>query len=168
MKFFIANWAQISFILIAIGYIIKVILDSRFKKKEIRYNFFLTNRMKSIEKFLSDNANLESSHADASRSYINKLLNANEVDDIIVPLRYKLTDSLSLLQLYTTEDEFQKFFQVYTNSIQMMNIVSRLKRELKLDEIEKGNELSEILSKHKATNKKLLKEIINQIQKDLK
>lgn len=66
MNFFISHWAQVSFTLLAIGYVVKVILESIFKKREIRFNYFLNNRMKSIETFLSNYANLESSFKDAS------------------------------------------------------------------------------------------------------
>src|ERR1022692_2685235 len=106
MNFLLTNWAQFSFMLLALGYIVKAILESNFKKKEIRYNFFLSNRMKSIELFLSNYANLEAGFKDAFRSYIYKTLTTKEIDNIIVPLRYKLTDSLSILQLYTTKNEF--------------------------------------------------------------
>jgi hypothetical protein len=168
MKFLADNWAQISFLLLAIGYVIKIIVDSVFKKKEIRYNFFLNNRMKSIEKFLSDYSSLESSFSDTSTSYINKLLSAKETDNIIVPLRYKLTDSLATLQLYVSAEEYEGFSKVYSNFLFLMNKVSRLKYDTALDDFEKGNEHSDLLRHNKDINKTLLQEIISTIQKELK
>ncbi len=167
MKVFIDNWAQISFIVLAIGYIIKVILEANFKRKEIRYNFFLNNRMKAIEAFLSNYANLESNYKDASTSYFYKTITAKDIDNIIVPLRYKLTDSLSLLQLYTTDSEFKSFSEVYSNFIFLMNQCSHLKHEPGMNEIEKGNELSALLDRYKHQNEGLLKIIVLRIQKDI-
>ena len=168
MNFLINNWVQISFILLALGYIIKVILESIFKRKEIRYDFFLNNRMKAIETFLSNHANLESSFKDAFRSYIYKTLSAKEIDNILVPLRYKLKDSLSILQLYTTEIEFKKFSEVHSNLMFLLNQSSRLKHEPVMNETEKGNELSSMETKYELKNKPLLNVIIQQIQKDIK
>lgn len=167
MNFFVNNWAQISFVLLALGYIIKVILESIFKRKEVRYNFFLNNRMKAIETFLSNYSNLESSFQDVFRGYIYESLSAKEIDNIIVPLRYKVTDSLSILQLYTTQNEFTNFSKVYSNLMFLINQSSHLKHDPRMNETEKGNEFSSIVDKYETGNKPLLNSIIQQIQRDI-
>lgn len=167
MKFLVDNWAQFSFLLLAIGYVIKVILDSLFKRKEIKYNYFLNNRMKSIEQFLSAYSNLQSTYSDTSTSYLNKLLTAEETDNIILPLRYKFQDALAMLQLYVTKDEYAKFSEVFSNFVFLMNQVRRLKWVPGISDVEKGNELSSLIRKGEIQNQDLLKEIIAKIQKDI-
>ncbi len=167
LKFLINNWAQTSFILVAIGYIINVFLKYIFKKKEIRYNFFLNNRMKALEKFLSDYTNIEGTFNDTSTSYFYKSITTKEVDSIILPLRYNLTDSLAKLQLYTSQKEFKTFSEVYKNFNNLMDSVWQIRKK-SIEEIEKLNALSSVLSRYSLINNDLLKEIIRQIQKDIK
>ena len=106
------NWAQISFILIALGYLIKGILENLLKKKEIRYTFFLTNRAQSIELFLGDYNKLEKAFIRSCGSYFAKELSTTEIYDLLTPLKDNLHNSFSKLQLYTTEKEFKNFAQI--------------------------------------------------------
>lgn len=168
MKFLINNWAQISFILLALGYIIKVIFESIFKRREIKFNFFLNNRVKAIETFLSSYTNLESCYKDASTSYFNKTSTAKETDDIIVPLKNKLNDSLAILQLYTTTKEFESFTEVHDNFMTLMGKCSHLKHEAGINEITRGNHLYSLLRESKINNENLLNKLANQIQKDIR
>jgi hypothetical protein len=166
-QFFANNWAQISFILLALGYVIKVILEARFKRKEIRYNFFLNNRMKSIETFLSNYANLESTFKDSFTSYIFNTLTSKEIDNIVVPLRYKLNDSLSLLQLYLNDNEFTQFKYVYTNLIIVIGEGFLIKRNPLLNETNREFEFAGIFMKMKSINQNILSTEIRNIQKRL-
>jgi hypothetical protein len=75
-------------------------------------------------------------------------------------------DSLSLLQLYTTEDEFKKFTEIESNFSLLMNKASRLKYAAGLNEMEKNNELYGLLRENRILNEKLIKELVKQIQRD--
>lgn len=101
-------------------------------------------------------------------SYINKILTIKEIDAIIVPLRYRFTDSLAILQLYTTSKEYESFNEIYDKFMMLINECSRLKYKAGLNDVERGNELYFLLQKNQVNNKKLLNEIVNQIQKDIR
>jgi hypothetical protein len=53
-EYIITNWAQVSVLLAILGYILKAILDYRYKKKEIAFSYFAKEKMNSAVLFLQE------------------------------------------------------------------------------------------------------------------
>jgi hypothetical protein len=123
--------------------------------------------MKAIETFLSNYANFYLNFRDLSQSYFNKLVDKKALDDVIQPLRYKLTDSLSQVQLYVSENEFKEFKDIHQNSIRLMGDISRLYHDVAKDKLTKNYELGDLLNDAKSKNELWIQTIVERVQQDL-
>src|SRR4051812_20146644 len=59
LNFIVAHWEKFAFIGAAIGYILKVILDHTYKKKEIYYNLYSSEEMKAVLGFFKQYNNVQ-------------------------------------------------------------------------------------------------------------
>ncbi|TSE03938.1 hypothetical protein [Aquimarina algiphila] len=88
MKLIVENWAQITVVLGIIGYIIKLFLDSNFKKKEI--SFLKIQEMKLIETKVFFQS--YQSFSIALEQYINQLFHGLHSEEIFNKFRKEIRD----------------------------------------------------------------------------
>lgn len=104
LKFVVQYWVQFAFIIAALGYVAKVILDHSYKKKEIFYQLYASEEMKTIMAFFKDfyNAHIEMG------SYIDRL---TREDTSIQKLRENQAKlHIAILSFYETCNTAYIFF----------------------------------------------------------
>ena len=118
LKYITDYWSQIAIIIAAFGYGLKVILDHRFKRKEIWYTLYSQKRMEYTLKYLELYYKLESKTLG-----ITSVLKTGIIPDIF---QHKDLDMLDLVN-------------VYTEAGQILSCLAFFIEEKEYDNLKKGN-----------------------------
>jgi hypothetical protein len=120
-ELFTTYWSQVTLILLALGYVIKRILDSKSKKIEINHSLFQQNRITTVNRYFAKYAAVELmwNHIDIFEILTHKL-DAKEIDDIIFPPINDLKGILLELRIYFDKDDY-KLFEDLTNRLISIN-----------------------------------------------
>ncbi len=114
-------WSQVTLILLALGYLIKRILDIKSKKTEVNHSLFQQNRIIAVKTFFSKYAKAELMwHQLEIYDVFNKKLTAKEIDKIIFPHLNELKETLLELKIYF-DDDCHKYFEQLTKGILSIN-----------------------------------------------
>ena len=156
-EIFTTYWSQVTLLLLAIGYLLKRILDIRSKKTEINHTLFQQNRINSVKNYFSKYAKAELMwHQLSVHEILEKKLSTKEIDKIIFPTLNELQEITIELKIYFDND-FQQLFEQLTSGI--LSINGRLNKlyfnsDPKMNPMIKGNDYyyfkEEILTKNKA------------------
>lgn len=100
-------WAQISVLLsvvfAGIGYIVKIFLNSRAKKSEIKFDLFYNRKIVALEEFITSFKNFERFFFDVPfYSVARKEIRAKELDLLVKPYRNTFYLKNNLLKIYCT------------------------------------------------------------------
>jgi hypothetical protein len=155
-------WSQVTLILIAIGYLVKRILDNKSKKIEINHSLFQQNRINAVKMFFSKYAKAELMwHQIAIFEILNNKIPTKEIDKIIFPFLNELEETLLELKIYFDADD-HKYFEELTKGLLSINdklISIYFDSNAEKNLVKKSNEYSfykdEILKKNKAIMDKL-------------
>jgi hypothetical protein len=110
-------WSQVTLILLALGYLVKRILDIKTRKAEINHSLFQQNRITSVKTFFAKYAKAELMwHQLTVYEILDKKLSAKELDKIIFPHLNELQETLLELKIYF-DDDHQKYFEQLTKGI---------------------------------------------------
>ena len=114
-------WSQVTLILLAIGYLLKRLLDIKSKKTEINHSLFQQNRIIAVKSYFSIYAKTELMWQQLSiYEILEHKLPAKEIDKIIFPSLNALQEITLELKLYFEED-YQKYFEQLTFGIKSIN-----------------------------------------------
>lgn len=106
-------WGQIAVILTAIGFIIKNILDSFYKKKELKYSFFYSKRIDALLNFIDAYVDYDRFFYDIPIYRIKRReLTTMEVDDMEAPYRETFTRALNRIKLFSSKHELKIILQL--------------------------------------------------------
>jgi hypothetical protein len=114
-------WSQVTLILLAIGFLIKRLLDIKSKKTEINHSLFQQNRLIAVKNYFSIYAKTELMWQQLSiYEILEHKFPAKEIDKMIFPSLNALQEITYELKLYFEED-CQKYFDKLTNGVQSIN-----------------------------------------------
>jgi hypothetical protein len=127
-------WSQVTLILLAIGFLIKRLLDIKSKKTEINHSLIQQNRITAVKNYFSIYAKTELMWQQLSiYEILDHKFPAKEIDKMIFPSLNALQEITIELKLYFEED-YQKYFEQLTNGIQSINgKLNGLYSNLKMD-----------------------------------
>lgn len=143
IKFILDYWAQLTIVIAAMGYLLKVILDYRFKKKEIWHTIYVQKKMDCLLKYSELHYRLESEVLGTislcKRSDIDPLQH-QETDVLQLAVSFRSAGQLlSQLKLFLSKTEFEvlsnqhiqigKLLQTLTDLLQKRNPSNSLTEE---------------------------------------
>lgn len=170
LYFIIENWAQFSFLLLGVGYIIKAIVTSTFKKKEIKYSIFYQQKIDVIKNCLQR-------YNDAKDLYFNipywaifkNEITSEKIDELVQPILKKVSDTLHPLLLFYGKDLHDSFNVACSNIKKINNQLMHLYLdEDQMKAVEKVNSFVIFREKIYAENNALIDKFIFLTQKSLK
>lgn len=113
--YIINYWAQIFAIIGLLVGALKIWLDYRNKRLEIKYNLFYKEKMNYILKFYDNYFSAESVLRDYSGRATHKFLSAQELDKEVFPKLQALRSTFNYIQLLVNENEIAPFQQIMNN-----------------------------------------------------
>lgn len=166
MKLLTENWAQISFILIAFGYVIKSVLESAFKKKELKFSFFLTQRMELIQMFISTHSQFISGFTRLFERCTDGEITAVEFEKLTEEYRSKLESAMNSTLIYTSKEEDHLLKCIFLADLILLKTPVVLQKDtfnsVEIESLSEGNK--ELVSDN---NLRIFK-VVRLIQKDFK
>jgi len=125
-EIFTTYWSQFTLLFLALGYLIKYILDLISKKREINFSIYQNRKLDSINKFFLNYAKVENMWFDlALYPILRGEINAYQIDKIIFGSINELKSSILEIKLFLTIEESKNFELLYER---MMNISQKLKK----------------------------------------
>lgn len=108
-------WAQIAIILAALGYLIRILLDHGFKRREIGYSIYARERLSSITNFIS-----KYEKAQMEMRAISFIIKANVINnkkpfhigENLLQLLNQLRDEMRHSRLFISSSEFNLFHEL--------------------------------------------------------
>lgn len=163
-------WAQISFMLLGLGYLIKTIISVTYKRKEINMSIFQKGKIDAVNHFL-DIYSVTKSTINTLPEYdiYDRKISANEIDNIIQPMKLNLYRANNEIRIYFDNDVFSAFNQITTN-IEKIN--SKLQniyfdpRGKEYSSTNKSIDFFEIKTICLEKNEEILSMVLNNIRKD--
>jgi hypothetical protein len=114
-------WSQVTLLLLAIGYLLKRLLDLKSKKTEINHSLFQQNRLMAIKSYFSSYSKVELMWNQlAVFEIFDRKLTAKEIDAIIFPYLNTLQEVTLELKLYL-EDDIHKYYERLTTGMISIN-----------------------------------------------
>ena len=118
-------WSQLTFLLLGLGIIIKIILDFISKKKEINHSLFQEKKLQAVNNFFEHLSKIEQHWIELPIfEILRKEIKPKELDDIQFPLISHLKQSILELQIYFKEKEHQKFKEILENTFEIRRTLS--------------------------------------------
>jgi len=163
IKYIIDYWAQIAILLAALGYILKVILDNKFRRKEIWYSLYAQKKMDYALKYLELYYKVESKTLGMISVFKTGEIiatSSNEELDIlnIVNLYTEAGQLLGCLEFFITKKEYRSLKQWHIQIGQKMQILTTLLQKRAVDNLlvnEFENLYKQTLAVIQANNKEL-------------
>ncbi|MFV0325945.1 MAG: hypothetical protein ACK5LF_16450 [Bacteroides xylanisolvens] len=163
-------WAQLSFLLLGIGYIVKVILESINKRKEIIYSFFQQNKLNAVNNYLSAYSEVLSMIRNIPEFEIYRYtISAKEIDAYVQPPLSKLNAATNELHMYLEEKQYLIFKNI-TNNIEAINSkMIDLRTNINPDytPTQKSIDFYEIKTNNLNENENLISEVLKEIRKNM-
>lgn len=162
-------WSQLTMVLFGFGYVVKNILETISKKREINHSLFQQNKIDAIRKYLSQYAKVELMWIQLPIYNIFKHeYSAKNIDEMIFPKLNILSELQFEINLYL-ENEEAKYFEIITENSFEIN----RKLLILYSFPEKGysscvDEYNEYRNKILATNKSHIKECCAIVRKKFK
>lgn len=160
-------WSQLTFLLLGIGIIIKIILDFISKKKEINHSIFQEKKLQAVNNFFRHYSKIEQHWIELPiYEIIRHEIKPKQLDDIEVPLISNLKQSILELQIYFKESEHNKFREVLENTFEVKRTLSDVYLNYSPSEksIERSNNFLFKRDQISVKNHELIKEITRSVR----
>lgn len=140
-EYIISNWAQLSVIIAAIGYILKVIFDYNYKKKEISFSYFTKEKMNSAVSFLQEYTSMAFYLTDSFTipDLREKIKDREFMDDKIFPHFGLFLKSYGQLLLFYKEQDISDCKQILENVQPIIDEYLRIGRTFANSSIDLGD-----------------------------
>lgn len=164
---FTTYWSQVTLILLAIGYLLKRLLDNRSRKMEINHSLYQQNRILTLKSYFSNYAKAELMWQQLSiYEILEHKMTAKEIDQRIFPNLNALQETTLELKLYLNDD-YHKYFVQLTNGIlsingRLVNLYSSLNTEKSV--IVKANDYDNFKETTILKNKIIMDEVCQKIK----
>ncbi|MBD1434862.1 hypothetical protein H8B06_18710 [Sphingobacterium sp. DN00404] len=155
-------WSQILLLLGVLGWIIKTLSETYLRKKELKYNFFYSNKLASLKNLIDTYHKYERFFTDVPYYRVsNGEINAIELDSMVSPYKDNYFNAHNELILYHSNKELEKFKLIKDN----INIVHNALGQLLFKNIS-VNDYNELLDKSKSENYKIFSQISSEFIKE--
>lgn len=163
-------WAQISFILLGLGYLIKTIISITYKRKEINMSIFQKGKIDAVNHFL-DIYSVTKSTINTLPEYdiYDRKISANGIDNIIQPMKLNLYRVNNEIRIYFDSDIFSAFNQIITNIEKIDSKLQNIYFDPRGKEYSSTNKSIDFLGIKTVCfeeNEKILSMVLNKIRKD--
>lgn len=161
-------WPQTTLILLAIGYLIKRVLDNKSKKIEINYAIFQQKRLEAMQKFITAFSNSEQAWRLINLDEVaSKSITADKLGDIVEPVLREMKSSVLELQIYLDNADYALFEEVLANTNNYYLALSRLYFNYDAEKTSyiKLQEFQEHSNRYLADNRKLIKQVNSIVKK---
>lgn len=158
---FVTYWNQITLLLLAVGFLIKRILDIQAKKNEINHSLFQQKRLDSVNTFFTNYSKIDHLWKSAMVwDILDNKINATEIDKILSPILSEIQRNTLELQIYFKENEHIKFSKISDN-IHSINGKLQILYFSGLSSSEKSKQFISFREEKSLENEKLFWEISN-------
>ena len=160
-------WSQLTFLLLGLGIIIKIILDFVSKKKEINHSLFQEKKLQAVNNFFQHFSKIEQHWIELPIfEVLRKEIKPKELDDIEFPLISNLKQSILELQIYFKEIEHRKFKKILENTFEVKKTLADVYLNYSPDEktVERSNNFLLKRDQVSEKNQELIKEITKSIR----
>lgn len=163
-------WSQLSFLLLGIGYIIKVILESINKRKEIAYSFFQQNKLNAVNSYLSAYSEVLSMIRNLPEFDIySNYITADGIDAYVQPSLSKLNAATNETHIYFEDKQYLIFMRI-TENIEAMNskmIELHADKRPNYNHTQKHTDFWEIKNNRLDENEKLIEKVLKDIRNNM-
>jgi hypothetical protein len=165
--FFRENWSQFSFLLLGIGYIVKVILATIYKKKEMRYSLFYQQKIDTAKKCIK-------AYFDAKylfyeipyRDIIANKLPASDIDNMIQPTLTNVRVLFEQILLFYDKEIYEKFEAIKNNLLKVnAKLLELYLSDVQMNILNKTNAFLLCRDKIFYENDLKIQELMNEIRK---
>ena len=160
-------WSQLTFLLLGLGIIIKIILDFVSKKKEINHSLFQEKKLQAVNNFFQHFSKIEQHWIELPIfEVLRKEIKPKELDDIEFPLISNLKQSILELQIYFKAIEHRKFKKILENTFEVKKTLADVYLNYSPDEktVERSNHFLLKRDQVSEKNQELIKEITKSIR----
>jgi hypothetical protein len=161
-------WPQTTLVLLAIGYIIKRILDDKSKRLEINYTIFQQKRLEALQKFITAYSESEQIWRELNLDEVaSKSLTAENLGAMIEPILNNIKSSVLELQIYLETKDYTLFEKILANTKAYYFALSQLYLNYESDKssFHKLQEFRNSNEQYLLDNRNLIKEVNNIVRK---
>lgn len=122
LEYLIKYWSQVTVVIFAIGYLLKVIFEFKIKKEEIKFDFIHKERAAVIKQLHLDLTHLSKDISLMYMAHELKAINQGPTNEErkklfhqIVKLNGKIYDTITLNKIYFPETFFSQFDNLFKN-----------------------------------------------------
>lgn len=164
-------WAQISFILLGLGYLIKTIISIIYKKKEINMAIFQKGKIDAIKYYLEVYSETKSIINSLPEFEIyQKNIQSKEIDNIITPMLLNLDRANNGIKIYFESKISEYFNQIAENIRQINDKLCDIYFDIKINynTTQKGIDFLALKTKYLNENEVILEQVLQIIRKQYK
>lgn len=112
VDFLTANWSQITVIIGALGYLLKLIFDFNIRKKEIKFEYLYKEKASSFQDFLISYQAFQSLLTTQAYSYKYGNSTFQDFESTMNQSKAILNEKLNALYMYCTQNEKEGLFAI--------------------------------------------------------
>lgn len=127
LKYLSSNWSQITVLLAAIGYLVKIILDFNIRKKEIKFEYLYKEKASSFQEFLIAYQDFNALLTTQAFQYKYGAVLFADFEAAMNASKENLNNKLNQLYMYCTSKEKQGLL-CHTQSLQLSSFPNKERR----------------------------------------
>lgn len=163
-------WAQISLLLLGCGYLIKTIINSINKKKEINHSLFTQCKLDAVKRYLDAYSETVLLFKNLPLyDFFEHKISTTDIDNIIHPPLDNLKRATNAIQLYFEESTFAKFNDITENifsiNSKLSNIYFNYSEEYTTTQ--KSNDFWEVKINKLNENENLIANVLKEIRNNM-
>ncbi|SJZ67604.1 hypothetical protein SAMN04488128_1011150 [Chitinophaga eiseniae] len=112
LDFLSKNWSQITVVIAAIGYLLKVILDFNIRKKEIKFEYLYKEKAGSFQGFLICYQNFKTLLIQEAYKYKHNGTSFSEFEITMNNSKKELEEKLNFLIMYCSNKEKESLYSI--------------------------------------------------------
>jgi len=157
-EFLTKNWAQITVMLGAIGYVLKVFFDFRIKKLEIKFGLLFSQKTTEFQKFIELYDKYVAQLIKESFGFVYGTSLPDEYDKIVKTHHEQISLSISHLRIYLSKRDKEVLFSIL-NSMSLMDVSIKKVKNSDIEQSTKSELLSTLLLDFQKKNEEILNKI---------
>lgn len=112
LDFLSKNWSQITVVIAAIGYLLKVILDFNIRKKEIKFEYLYKEKASAFQGFLICYQNFKKLLTQEAYQYKLNSKSFSEFETTMNNSKEDLEEKLNILLMYCSDKEKESLYAI--------------------------------------------------------
>lgn len=129
IEFLSKNWSQITVVIAAVGYILKVILDFNIRKREIKFEYLYKEKASSFQEFLIVYQDFKTLLTQQSYRYKYNSITFAEFETSMNITKKELENKLNFLIMYCTGKERESLYTVLNSCTFILYEIKKVEAE---------------------------------------